>query len=631
MAEDDDDTGQDMEADATDAIKSGEVHVLIDNRSIHKFVQAGIVERIRLRVQTTKAFKVYIGSGESLLCENMCDESLRMKKIILHHMQALLETEDVYGVYECHGLTLEAEGVTTTQALNAFTVKDKFPILTADEMFDELIRAVIFTKLEIRAGYHRIRVHERDIYKMAFRTHNWHYEFLVMPFGLTNAPSTFQATMNRNLRHGVEMDPNKVSAIREWPIPRSQRQVRGFLGLAGYYRRFIKGYATLVAPLTDLLRKDGFKRGDRESEAFEALKQQLSTTQSCACPNLKKTFTVETDASGDGIGMVLLQKNKPIYYFSQELGPRIRLAATYHKELFAIVEAVFKWRKYLLGRRFIIRTDHKSIKELMQQDEGPITASFMALSHPLVSFIEELKDENQTLEELLDLHRQLDIGDAAAGFRREGGLVIFQDHYFIRTESKLAAPARILQYSCRRTRGRQEDASLRYLQPLPTPTSVWKEVYMDFINRMPLSKGFSVVAEVFMEVVVKRHGIPKTIVPDCDPIFDSKFWTQLFKLSGTQLNHNTAYHPQTDGQTEVVNHRLEQYMRAMVTDRPGHWVCFLPWAEYCYNTSYHNSIKMSPYQALYGKVPLSIIPYPPGSSKVTVVKDVLIEWDCHTP
>ncbi|GJW42570.1 reverse transcriptase [Tanacetum coccineum] len=429
MAEDGDGTGQDMEADATDTAESGdisilnslighgsprslqlwgttgsgEVHVLIDNGSTHNFVQPGIVERMCLPVQTTKAFKVYIGSGESLLCENMCsqvtlsmqglimevdlyvlpmkgpdvvlgiqwlqklgkvthdyakqtmeftlvntkyslqgDESLRMKKISLHHMQALLETEDVYGVYECHGLSLEAEGVATTpevadpvhpeleqlltqfdslfqshrfwvdyRALNAVTVKDKFPIPTADEMFDELGGAVT-CKLDLREG------------------------------------------------HGVEIDPKKVFMVREWPVPQSQRHVRGFLGLVGYYRRFIKEYATLAAPLTDLLWKDGFKWGDRVSEAFEALKQQLSTVPVLGLPDFKKTFTVETDALGDGIGV------------------------------------------------------------------------------PLVLFMEELKkEENQTLEELMDLHRQLDLGDAADGFRREGGLVIFPDRYFIGMESKL--------------------------------------------------------------------------------------------------------------------------------------------------------------------------------------------------
>ncbi|GJU36163.1 ty3-gypsy retrotransposon protein [Tanacetum coccineum] len=232
----------------------------------------------------------------------------------------------------------------------------------------------------------------------------------------------------------------------------------------------------------------------------------------------------------------------------------------------------------------------------MYEDEGPLTASFMALRQPLVSFMEKLKEENHTLEKLLDLHRQLDHGDAPTGFRREGRLVIFQDRYFIRMESKLKSLL-LREFHNNPISGHggvnKMLASGGYLHPLPTPTVIWEDVSMDFITGMPLSKGFSVVlvvvdrfskyahfatlptifnahkvAEVFVEAVVKHHGIPKTIVSDRDPIFVGKFWTQLFKLSA-QLNHSTAYHPQTDGQTKVVNRVLKQYLRAMVTDRPG--------------------------------------------------------------
>ncbi|GKC75344.1 ty3-gypsy retrotransposon protein [Tanacetum coccineum] len=130
-----------------------------------------------------------------------------------------------------------------------------------------------------------------------------------------------------------------------------------------------------------------------------------------------------------------------------------------------------------------------------------------------------------------------------------------------------------------------------------------------------------------MEIVVKHHGFPKTIVSDRDPIFVRKFWKQLFEASGTRLNHSTTYHPQTDGQTEVMNWRLEQYLRAMVLDRPHHLLRFLPWAKFSYNTSFHSSIKMTPYQALYGRLPPSVIPYPPGSSKVAAIDELLVERD----
>ncbi|GJU22598.1 ty3-gypsy retrotransposon protein [Tanacetum coccineum] len=611
MAEDGEGTGQDMEADATDAVESGdisilnslighgsprslqlwgtigsgEVHVLIDNGSTHNFVQPDIVERMCLPVQTTKAFKVYIGSGESLLCENMCSQ-------VTLSMQGLIMEVDLY-VLPMKGpdVVLEAEGVATTLEVADLVHPELGQLLTRfDSLFQ--LQTTLTAHLE----------HLECVLNCLQE-----YQFYVKKSKCVFGAATLEYLGHIISRHGVEMDPKKVSAVREWPIPQSQRHVRGFLGLAGYYRRFIKGYATLAAPLTDLLRKDGFKWGDRESEAFKALKQQLSTTPVLGLPDFEKTFTVETDASGDGIGAVLLQNNKPICYFSRKLGPRMRLAATYQKELFAIVEAVFKNAAVFCwdgcGDHYLNRI----MKIIIRR--GTHTASFMAFKKSALGALwNSLKEDNRTLEEL---HR----------------LAIDIRQWMPRLGASKASGG--------------------YLQPLPTPTAVWEDVSMDFITGMPLSKGFSVVlvvvdrfskyahfatlptsfnapkvAEVFVEAVVKHHGIPKTIVSDRDPIFVSKFWTQLFKLSGTQLNHSTAYHPQTDGQTEVVNRGLEQYLRAMVTDRPDHWVRFLPWAEYCYNTSYHSSIKMSPYQALYGKVPLSIIPYPPGSSKCGCVRRV---------
>nr|GEX38405.1 Ty3/gypsy retrotransposon protein [Tanacetum cinerariifolium] len=144
-----------------------------------------------------------------------------------------------------------------------------------------------------------------------------------------------------------------------------------------------------------------------------------------------------------------------------------------------------------------------------------------------------------------------------------------------------------------------------------------------------LHYGFNVtkVAEVFTDMVVNLHGIPKPIVSDRDRIFVSKFWKQLFEAIGIKLNHSTAYHSQTDGQTKVVNHGLEQYLRAMVSDHPQHLVRLLPWDEYSYNTSFYSSINMTSYQDVYGHVLPSIIPYLPETSKVVVVEELLIELD----
>jgi hypothetical protein len=203
------------------------------------------------------------------------------------------------------------------RALNVKTVRDMFPILVVDELLDELRGARFFTKLDLRTGYHQVRMHAEDIEKTTFRTHHRHFEFLVMPFGLTNAPTTFQALMNdvlqdficvfvfvffddilifsdswsSHLQHvrmilqrlqehgltvkrskcsfdatsvqylghvisdqGVAMDTDKVEAVRAWPLPRTVRAVMGFLGLTGYYRKFIRSYGDIATPLTKLLK-----------------------------------------------------------------------------------------------------------------------------------------------------------------------------------------------------------------------------------------------------------------------------------------------------------------------------------------------------------------------------------------
>lgn len=156
---------------------------------------------------------------------------------------------------------------------------------------------------------------------------------------------------------GLSVDPAKIQAILQWPIPKNVKEVRSFLGLAGYYRRFIRQYAAIVGPLTDLLRKKPFKWSEQAQQAFYTLKQALGSTPVLSLPDFSQEFHVETDASGSGIGVVLSQQGHPIAFYSQKLCPRMRRASTYHREMYAITQAVAKWRQYLLGRRFIIYTD----------------------------------------------------------------------------------------------------------------------------------------------------------------------------------------------------------------------------------------------------------------------------------
>lgn len=190
------------------------------------------------------------------------------------------------------------------------------------------------------------------------------------------------------------------------------------------------------------------------------------------------------------------------------------------------------------------------------------------------------------------------------------------------------------------------------LQPLLIPQRVWTDISMDFIARLPLCKGKSmifvvvdrlsksahfiamshpyttvIVAHAFIDNVLKLHGIPNSVVSDRDPIFVSVFWRELFKLQGSKLCMSSSYHPQTDGQTEVMNRCLETYLRCFVGGQPKKWVQWLPWAEWCCNTSYHSSTKFTPFELVYGYPHPQIILYEFGTARVEVVGQGLLERD----
>nr|XP_051192241.1 uncharacterized protein LOC127305750 [Lolium perenne]XP_051192242.1 uncharacterized protein LOC127305750 [Lolium perenne]XP_051192243.1 uncharacterized protein LOC127305750 [Lolium perenne] len=314
--------------------------------------------------------------------------------------------------------------------LNSMTIKNKFPIPVIEDLLDELHGATIFSKLDLRSGYHQIRMKNEDIHKTAFSTHLGHYEYLVMPFGLSNAPATFQELMNSifskllrksvlvffddilvysktaedHRRHllevlnilrthdlkakmskctfgqpqveylghiisanGVQTDPSKITAIVNWKIPQTVTQLRGFLGLTGYYRRFIKQYALICKPLHDILKKNSFLWGPPQQQAFDTLKKVMSQPPLLALPNFQEAFVLETDACATGLGAVLMQQNKPLAFFSKSLGSKNSAQSIYEKEAMAILEALKKWRHYFLGNRLIIKTDQQSLKYLSSQ------------------------------------------------------------------------------------------------------------------------------------------------------------------------------------------------------------------------------------------------------------------------
>lgn len=311
---------------------------------------------------------------------------------------------------------------------NAVTVKDRYPMPVVDELLDELAGSTFFTKLDLRSGYHQIRLAEEDKCKTAFRTHSGHYEFRVMPFGLTCAPTTFQAAMNTIFAHairkivlvfvddiliysqtlldhqkhlrevfrlleqnqlyvkkskcsfaqnsleylghivsaqGVATDPSKITAVQNWPCPRNTQQLRGFLGLAGYYRKFIRHFGILCRPLTQLLKKNvQFIWTPTIRDAFTAIKKALTQAPVLALPDFTKEFVLETDACASGVGAVLMQQGHPLAFLSKALGVKNQALSIYDNECLAILMAIEKWKSYLQHKQFTIYTDHRSLIHL---------------------------------------------------------------------------------------------------------------------------------------------------------------------------------------------------------------------------------------------------------------------------
>ncbi|WVZ63412.1 hypothetical protein U9M48_013046 [Paspalum notatum var. saurae] len=317
--------------------------------------------------------------------------------------------------------------------LNAVTVKNKYPLSHIDILFDQVGEATVFSKIDLRSGYHQIKVREEDIPKTTFSMRYGLYEYLVMSFGLTNAPAFFMYLMNsvfmneldkfvvvfiddilvysknekeheEHLRivlsclrehklyakfskcafwlkevaflghilsaKGVAVDPSKVEDVLNWKQPQTVTEIRSFLGLAGYYRRFIKDFSRISKPMTALTQKNAkFVWSPKCEEAFGMLKKLLTSAPVLAQPDITKPFDVYCDASGSGLGCVLMQQGRVIAYASSQLRKHEVNYPTHDLELLAIVYALKKWRHYLLGNTCHIYTGHKSLKYIFTQPE----------------------------------------------------------------------------------------------------------------------------------------------------------------------------------------------------------------------------------------------------------------------
>jgi hypothetical protein len=319
------------------------------------------------------------------------------------------------------------------RALNDVTIKNKYPLPRIEDLFYQLKGACVFSKIDLRSGYHQLKIRASDIPKTAFVSRYGLYEYTVMSFRLTNAPAYFMYLMNKvfmeyldkfvvvfiddilvfskneeeheehlrlvlqKLRDhqlyaklnkcefwleevfflghviskgGVSVDPSKVKDVLNWKAPENVSEIRSFLGMVRYYRRFIEGFSKIAKPMTRLLEKGSKFVWTPECQAsFEDLKKRLTTAPILVMPNVQKSFSVYCDASHQGLGCVLMQEGHVVAYASRQLRKHEVNYPTHDLELAAVVHALKIWRHYLIGKKTEIYTDHKSLKYIFTQQD----------------------------------------------------------------------------------------------------------------------------------------------------------------------------------------------------------------------------------------------------------------------
>ncbi|KAE8728977.1 Phosphoenolpyruvate carboxykinase [Hibiscus syriacus] len=596
--------------------------------------------------------------------------------------------------------------------LNKMTIKNKYPLPRIDDLFDQLRGATVFSKIDLHSGYYQLKVKGSDVAKTAIRTRYGHYEFLVMPFGLTNAPAAFMDLMNRVFRpyldqfvvvfiddimiysrieaehdehlkivlqtlrehriyvklskcefwlqevsflgyiisaRGIQVDPSKIEAILNWKQPKNVFEIRSFLGLAGYYRRFVEGFSIIAAPLTKLLRKNvSFYWGEAQQESFEKLKE-------------------------DG---------KVVAYASRQLRPHECNYLTHDLELAAVIFALKIWIHYLYGEKCYIFTDHKSLKYLLTQKElnlrqrrwpellkdydcvidyhpGKANIVADALSRKVVSelrslmarmnlyddgtllaelqvkptLVDEIKVKQSLDSSLLSIFEQIEQGTSLDYALDQDEVLCFKGRYCVPDDAELRQiilnetqnspyamhPGGDKMYWNLRERyhwvGMKKDISDFVARCLTCQQvkadhqhpsdSVW--VIVDRLTKsahfIPVRVNYTLdkLARLYISEILRLHGVPFSIISYRDPRFTSRFWKALHTAMGTILDYSTSFHPQTDGQSERVIQILEDMLRGCVIDFRGSWENFLPLAEFAYNNSYQTSIRIAPYEALYGR------------------------------
>nr|GEV88207.1 putative reverse transcriptase domain-containing protein [Tanacetum cinerariifolium] len=527
--------------------------------------------------------------------------------------------------------------------LNKLTVKNRYPLPWIDDLFDQLQESSIYSKIDLRSVYHQLRVREQDIPKTAFRTRYGHYEFQVMPFGLTNAPVVFMDLMNRDekeheehlkailellkeeklyakfskcefwipkvqfLGHvidirGIHVDPAKIESIKDWASLETPTKIRQFLVLAGYYRRFIEGFSKIAKSMMKFTQKGiKFDWGEKEENAFQLIKQELCSASILALPEGSKDFVVYCDAS---------------HKDQKELNMRQRcwleLLSDYDCDI-----------RYHLEKAHVVadRLSHKERDKPLRVRALVMTISLNLPKQILKAQIEALKPENLKKEDVGGMIRT-DIPKERLEQHADGTLCLNGRSWlpcYVDLRSVIMHESHKSKYSIHPGSEKMyQDIKKLYWWPnMKADIATYDNITMDFVTKLPKSsQEFDTIwvivdrltksahflpirendpmdklARLYLDRIMTKHGTPILIICDRDRRFTFNLWKTFQKALGTNLDMSTAYHPETDGQSERTIQTLEDMLCACVIDFGKGWVKHLPLVEFSYNNSYHASIK----------------------------------------
>nr|GEV07329.1 putative reverse transcriptase domain-containing protein [Tanacetum cinerariifolium] len=408
------------------------------------------------------------------------------------------------------------------------------------------------------------------------------------------APSELEE-LSRQLKELQDKDTSKIEVIKNWKAPRTPSKVRSFLGLAGYYRRFIENFSKIAKSLIILTQKcKTFDWGEEQELAFQTLKDKLCNVPVLALPDRPKDFVVYCDASGLGLGYMLMQ----IELFSD-----YDCEIHYHPGKANMNEAMDESAEFKKGLDEMI--EYRSDGTLYYMDQiwvplkGDIRTLIMDEAHKSKYFVHLGADK-----------MYYDLRDRYwwSGMKKDIDVYVSKYSTCLKVKAEHPRPSGLLQQP-EIPKCKKEGIAMDFVTKLPRTSSghdaIW--VIVDRLTKsahfLPMHEDYKMdrLARLYMNEIVARHGVPISIISDHDSRFTSRFWQLTQEALETRLDMSTAYHPQTDGQSERTIQTLEDMLRACVLDFERSWDVYLPLVEFSYNNSYHSSVRCAPFEALYGR------------------------------